>query len=233
MGIRYDVTGQRFGRLTPVRSLGKGRWISRCDCGKEVRSVITRLRDGSQTSCGCGTVRGVHRACNTGAYFSWKAMRVRCGKLKNYLDVSICPQWDDFRAFLADMGDRPEGMSLDRIDPYGNYEPGNCRWASWSQQGRNHRKKPGTKCGEAGVMILRGRFVATIQEPIKRRINLGSFESEEMAGLAYLVAKERLERLGFVKYPFMVGPSRPRWYRYATTAPIMKNDVRNRIDPAL
>ena len=73
-------------------------------------------------------------------YRVWVAMRQRCREnLPNYEHVSVCPEWDDFWQFYRDVGPRPEGTSIDRIDPWGNYEPGNVRWATPSQQASNRR----------------------------------------------------------------------------------------------
>lgn len=73
-------------------------------------------------------------------YRTWVAMRQRCREnWPNYEHVSVCPEWDDFWQFVADVGDRPEGLTLDRIDPWGDYEPGNVRWATYSQQNYNRR----------------------------------------------------------------------------------------------
>lgn len=79
-------------------------------------------------------------------YRSWIKMRIRCRNPANQdykyyggRGIKVCPQWDDFWQFVADMGTRPAGMSLDRINPDGDYEPGNCRWATLPQQNRNKR----------------------------------------------------------------------------------------------
>jgi hypothetical protein len=85
----------------------------------------------------------------TPTYNSWRGMKYRCtlpsqtDNYKNYgaLGVRFCDRWNVFANFLEDMGVRPEGMTLDRIDPTGNYEPSNCRWADAKTQAANKRKK--------------------------------------------------------------------------------------------
>lgn len=94
-----------------------------------------------------------HFLSQTGTYRSWHSMRHRClnPKCKGYnryggRGITICREWMDFLVFLRDMGERPEGKTLDRIDNNGNYEPGNCRWATRKEQARNMRTNRFVTC---------------------------------------------------------------------------------------
>lgn len=79
-----------------------------------------------------------HGMYGTPTYKSWSEMKRRCGK-SWWKDISYCPRWEFFSNFFEDMGVRPEGTSLDRIDVSGNYEPSNCRWATMETQQNNRR----------------------------------------------------------------------------------------------
>lgn len=158
-----NLVGQRFGYLTVIDrvgskpSLGSTRviWLARCDCGKEIERPGTLLKNGKIRSCGC--YRSKHHpqlkhgharsGSHTREYNSWHHMRDRCLrptsiKWKDYgaRGITVCERWLVFENFYTDMGDCPKGHTLDRIDVNGNYEPGNCRWATPLMQSRNVRK---------------------------------------------------------------------------------------------
>lgn len=159
-----DITGTRNGRLTVLEFVGiaPGRhaiWKCVCDCGV-VKNIQGRTLKPNQTvSCGCRrdehilTRMTTHGLTDTGAHKSWSHMMTRCfnPNREQYLDysgrgITVCDRWKSFENFHQDMGDRPEGLTLDRIDVDGNYEPGNCRWITTAEQNRNQRRhKNGNK----------------------------------------------------------------------------------------
>lgn len=152
-----DRTGDRHGRLTVLRRAENvGRhvaWLCICDCGNTTAVQGDHLQAGRTRSCGCLHAEEMsarlhkHGMCRTATYNSWMAMNDRCKNPNNAnycyygaLGVVVDQRWATFANFLADMGARPAGMTLDRIDPHGNYEPGNCRWADVMTQARNKRR---------------------------------------------------------------------------------------------
>jgi hypothetical protein len=158
MSKRIEMTGQRFTKWT-VEAFDRSDkrfayWRVRCDCGAAAVVRGDSLRAGGSTMCQpCQIVTLAEKVTTHGlsaslTWKSWHSMRMRClsagaADYPRYggAGIIVCGEWADFTRFLSDMGERPSrAHSIDRIDPTGNYEPSNCRWATTIEQGRNKRR---------------------------------------------------------------------------------------------
>ncbi len=194
--------GEVFGRLTVIgesdpklRMDGRKahRSSCRCSCGEETVVWDEHLRSGNTKSCGCiarelaGQWKGTHghrsRAQYSRTYNCWSGMKQRCynPKTKEFRrygarGIIVCERWlTSFDNFLADMGEAPPGLTLDRIRSEGNYEPGNCRWADWDTQERNRRNNR--------RVVIRG-------------VNLTVAEASRKLGISGAAIGNRAKRLG-------------------------------------
>ncbi len=158
-GNRLNLSNQKFGRLTALSFIrsndpaGRTKWLCHCECGNIVKVTTSGLRNGNTNSCGClkidlfvgRTKKHGHSALQTKTYIRWCAMIWRCLEKNNVRypnysgrGIAVCERWKQYENFLADMGEVPKGMTLDRYpDNDGNYEPSNCRWATNAEQSRN------------------------------------------------------------------------------------------------
>lgn len=196
-----DLASQRFGRLQVQRRadnvrVGESRsvvaWECLCDCGRTVTLAASNLRNGSTKSCGCfrredralrSRTHGHTIGGKTSREFNaWRAMLDRCyrAKCKEYRyygarGITVCDRWHtSFEAFFADMGRCPSGLTLDRADTNGNYEPLNCRWASATVQSANRRNMRLVMVGGERMSVSEAAKRAGVSRvTLQRRINRG------------------------------------------------------------
>lgn len=213
-GRFVDITGMKFNMLHVIRENGRGAggkvmWLCKCDCGEEKTIKGDDIRNGKSHSCGCyqrlrssekaahGHSRRIGRASPT--YNSWAAIIKRCENpntagYENYggRGISVCDRWREFLNFLEDMGKRPKGKTIDRIDNNGNYEPENCKWSTPTEQSANQRKRKNKTSSYRGVSLESStkKWKSQLRHDNKK-ITVGRFATEEEA---YLKLQEYYKR---------------------------------------
>lgn len=192
MPAAIDLVGRKFGRLAVVaRSAARSSrilWECRCDCGAAATVAANNLSSGNTKSCGCLLIevkrsakKHGHAKAKSAEYKIWCDMRHRCADIDNKdyggRGIAVCDRWEDFGAFYSDMGKRPRRTdTIERIDNDGDYEPGNCRWATRREQANNRRSNR--------IVEFRGAPM-----PLK--------DAARLAGLPYLAVWLRIVRRGW------------------------------------
>jgi hypothetical protein len=199
-----DIKGQVFGRLTVLERdsfvNGKTRWLCRCECGQSTVAIGQLLRNGKTRSCGCLRAdRAAETATRHGGYVGrkptrtmriWKNMIQRtcnpnCPMYPRYggAGIGVCESWQNFEGFLSDMGQAPDGLTLERVDNSKGYGQDNCKWATYAEQNRN---KSSSK-----LLTLNGKTQAAVDwmaelnlthDQIYKRIRRGWNDEEVLLG---------------------------------------------------
>ncbi len=187
--------GDKFTRLSVIDRgpANSGKVKCRCECGTVKLVSKWSLKIGEIKSCGCLKLKHGHASATVKSrtYIKWTKMKHRCTN-KNASDypryggigIKVCDRWlESFNNFLEDMGEVPDGLSIDRVDPFGNYEPSNCRWADQKTQDRNRR----------GTVYL---TVDGVKRPMR--------EWAEISGTNFQTMYQRLKDLGWTDHKEIV-----------------------------
>lgn len=195
-----DMAGKKYGRLTvisrcPENKGTQAQWVCLCDCGNTKIVLGNSLRSGRTQSCGClhsdvcADLLRTHGYSGTRTHVSWAGMIQRCSDPNSTsyprygaLGITVNERWKKFENFFADMGERPDGCSLDRIDPRKNYEPGNCRWATDDEQANNKRNNRVIEVnGKSMTVTEASRLTGIPAHVLFRRVSKGWSDADVIA----------------------------------------------------
>ncbi len=187
MGKRLNLVGEKFNRFIVIDfshvSGNRAYWKCICDCGEKTTVSSTHLRSGHTKSCGCLKVDKMtkHGKWGTRTYRTWQSMLSRCLRHKDMVyhryggrGIKVCKRWKKFENFYKDMGDRPKGKTIDRINNNGNYTPKNCKWSTRIEQGNNRRNNHLiTAEGKIHTIAEWSRISKISHQTLRDRLNRG------------------------------------------------------------
>lgn len=190
-----DLSGKKFNYLTVIKQEGfvvrdKGRkgnalWLCRCECGNTTIVDSSKIQSGRKKSCGCmkDSHKTTHGMSRTATYQTWENMIQRCTnpnatKFHQHggRGIAVCQRWlESFANFLADMGEKPDDKTLDRINNDGNYEPSNCKWATKEEQANNTRANRYFETSQGVYTMAQiARIVGVTPQSIEERVKAGT-----------------------------------------------------------
>lgn len=197
-----DMVGKKFNKLLVIRDSGlrgarnRIKYVCKCDCGNETIVFGDPLRRGHTKSCGCDKVSAMtkHGKYGCGAYKTWDKMIQRCTNQNSHAykhygakGIFVCEEWLDFKSFYSDMGDRPKGMTIDRLNREDGYYKENCIWASQESQMQNTSRNIIVSISSKLITV---RELAKLSERTYNNVNNILWKHANRVNRCYVVSDE-------------------------------------------